>query len=100
MRSSTRGRSVPPAGTRVDAVLDQGAQRAAGRDGHYGVLLLHRFEFLGNANLVRQTLAMVVEDAPAHVVMVVDDLARHSLQAALELIPRDRVTIVDKMPHA
>jgi UDP-N-acetylglucosamine 2-epimerase (non-hydrolysing) len=86
--------------TVVDAVLDQGAQRAAVRDGHYGVLLLHRFEFLGNANLVRQTLGLVVEAAPVHIVMVVDDLARHSLQAALELIPRDRVTVVDKMPHA
>lgn len=86
--------------TVVDAVRDR-MRDAPGRAGgeRYGVVLLHRFEFLGNAALVRQTLDVLVRDSPGRFVMVVDDLARHSLAGVLGTLPTDRVSVVDKMPH-
>lgn len=86
--------------TVIDAVRDRvrGAEpQTAGE--RYGVVLLHRFEFLGNGALVRQTLETVASESPAPVVMVVDDLAKHSLAGVLPTLPRDRVRVVDKMPH-
>lgn len=86
--------------TVMDAIRDR-VRSAPGRDGEerYGVVLLHRFEFLGNGALVRRTLDTIVRHAPERVVMVVDDLARHSLAAVLPGLPDDRVRVVDKMPH-
>ncbi|WP_024287594.1 UDP-N-acetylglucosamine 2-epimerase [Cellulomonas sp. KRMCY2] len=86
--------------TVVDAVLDRRRDATAAPDNPYGVVLLHRFEFLSNSGLVRKTLQCIVDDSPVRLVMVVDDLARHSLQDALATLPTEKVTIVDKLPHA
>ncbi len=87
--------------TVIDAVRDRVRGPSSPSDERrYGVVLLHRFEFLGNAHLVRQTLRTIVEDSPHRVVMVVDDLARHSLDGMLPTLPADRIEVVDKMPHA
>ncbi|WP_263729313.1 UDP-N-acetylglucosamine 2-epimerase [Cellulomonas sp. SG140] len=97
------GRDVVMTGgnTVIDAVRDRvrGAVDA-GTGERYGVVLLHRFEFLGNGSLVRQTLQTIVAESRSPVVMVVDDLARHSLGTVLPTLPPDRVRVVDKMPHA
>ncbi|WP_242511359.1 UDP-N-acetylglucosamine 2-epimerase [Pengzhenrongella frigida] len=86
--------------TVVDAVLDGAHEVGAASDDPYGVLLLHRFEFLGNETFVRETLARVLDGSPHRLVMVVDDLARHALRDAVTGLPPDKVTIVDKMPHS
>lgn len=86
--------------TVVDAVLDH-ADPALARQGEpYGVVLLHRFELLGNPALVRQTLDTLVSRSPNRIVMVVDDLARHALAEELRRVARPELEVVDKMPHA
>lgn len=86
--------------TVVDAVLDRAQAVTPPQGEPYGVLLLHRFEFLRNDELVRETLAQVLKGSPCRIVMVVDDLARHALRDAITALPHDKVMIVDKMPHA
>jgi UDP-N-acetylglucosamine 2-epimerase (non-hydrolysing) len=99
--------------TVTDAVLDTvrepvaaGERAVAGRGPlplppgePYGVVLLHRFEFLSSTRLVDATLAALVEQAPHPFVLVVDDHALHALAGRLAALPEDRVTVVDKMPH-
>jgi UDP-N-acetylglucosamine 2-epimerase (non-hydrolysing) len=86
--------------TVVDAVLDHAGQAPAPGEDPYGVVLLHRFELLGNPTLVRRTLDLLVGRSPHRLVMVVDDLARHALGEELARVDRPAVEVVDKMPHA
>lgn len=98
-----RGRAtvvVTHGNTVVDAVLDHADDAAAPSGDPYCVVLLHRFELLGNPTLVRQTLDLVVTRSPHRVVMVVDDLARHALADELARVARPGLEVVDKMPHA
>ncbi|MCC2310073.1 UDP-N-acetylglucosamine 2-epimerase [Cellulomonas chengniuliangii] len=86
--------------TVVDAVLDRGSSYEPDEADPYGVLLLHRFEFLGNPGLVRATLQSVSENSPVRIVMVVDDLARHGMRGVLAALPTDKIQVIDKLGHA
>ncbi len=94
----TRGNTVLDALTsRVPAGAEHALAEAS--DGAYGLVLLHRFEFLNNAELVERTFATLLADAPDPFVIVVDDHARHSLQDLLGQLPRDRVRVTNKLDH-
>ncbi len=86
--------------TVVDAVLDQALDTGRDTPDPYGLVLLHRFEFLTNPALVDATLDALVRIAPHRLVLVADDQARHVLGPRLDSLPADRVTVIDKVPHA
>ncbi len=86
--------------TVVDAVLDQSVEVGQDDTDLYGLVLLHRFEFLTNAALVETTLTALQELSPHRLLLVADDQARHVLGARLAALPTDRFTVTDKLPHA
>lgn len=76
-----------------------GAGTSEDSSGTYGLVLLHRFEFLGSPALVEQTFAVLLAQAPDPFLLVVDDHARHALRDRLETLP-DRVRVTGKLDHA
>ncbi len=88
------------ANTVVDAVLDRAPSARPSPTDPYGLVLLHRFEFLTAAGLADRTLAALQQHAPHRMVVVADDQARHVLGSRLDALPADRFTVLDKVPHA
>jgi UDP-N-acetylglucosamine 2-epimerase (non-hydrolysing) len=86
--------------TVVDAVLDQALVAGQDTADPYGLVLLHRFEFLTAPALVQDTLDALVRAAPHRMVLVADDQARAALGPRLDALPSDRFTVTDKVPHA
>ena len=86
--------------TVVDAVLDQSLSLEDRSAEPYGVVLLHRFEFLNSPDLVEQTLQTLERHARHRMVVVADDQASHSMGARLALLPQDRFSVSGKVPHA
>ena len=85
--------------TVIDAILDQAAA-TVDRSEKYGIVLLHRFEYLNNDALVERTMRTLMEASPLRMIMVVDDHARHALRERLVRIDTDKVTLRDKLSHA
>ena len=83
--------------TALDAVLDHGDQDA-GTEEPFGVALLHRFEFISNAQLVDDTLA-VLQESPIPIRLIVDVFNRETLEKALEKTGGDRIRIIPKLSH-
>jgi UDP-N-acetylglucosamine 2-epimerase (non-hydrolysing) len=86
--------------TVVDAVLDQALEGGGDPADPYGLVLLHRFEFLTAGDLVDRTLDALRDGAPHRLVVVADDQASHVLGSRLAALPRDRFTVTGKVPHA
>ncbi len=86
--------------TVIDAILDQAATVAGDPMDHYGIVLLHRFEYLNNDALVAQTMRALTENTPHRLVMVLDDQARHALRDQLETVDTTKVSLRDKVSHA
>ena len=83
--------------TALDAVLDHG--ETEGTTGEpFGVALLHRFEFISNAQLVDDTLA-VLQESPLPVRLIVDVFNREALEKALQKTGGDRIQIIPKLSH-
>jgi len=83
--------------TALDAVLDHG-MRAAGTDGPYGVVLLHRFEFISNSQLVDDTLeVLATSEVPLR--LIVDAYNRETLEKMLANQGGDRITVLPKLRH-
>jgi UDP-N-acetylglucosamine 2-epimerase (non-hydrolysing) len=86
--------------TVVDAVLDRAVE--AGRrddDDPYGLVLLHRFEFLTSTALVERTLDALQQRSPLRLVLVADDQATHVLGPRLDALPKDRFRVIGKVSH-
>ena len=86
--------------TVVDAVLDRAVEAGRSDDDPYGLVLLHRFEFLTSAALVERTLDALQRHAPHRLVLVADDQATHALGSRLDALPRDRFRVIGKVSHA
>lgn len=86
--------------TVVDAVLDRALDVGQNTSDPYGLVLLHRFEFLTSAALVERTLTALERSAPHRMVLVADDQARHVLGPRLDALSPDRFTVIDKVAHA
>lgn len=85
--------------TVVDAVLDQGHD-ALDEGQPYGVVLLHRFEFISNGQLVEQTFGTLVAKSPIPLKLLVDAYSEHGLQEMLEKHSKDKITVQGKLRHA
>lgn len=86
--------------TVVDAVLDRAVEAVSDDADPYGLVLLHRFEFLSSTALVDRTLDALQRRSPQRLVLVADDQATHVLGSRLDALPRDRFRVVGKVSHA
>lgn len=88
----TRGNTI------VDALLDDG-DSDPGVEGNFGVVLLHRFEFLGNRALVEETIA-VLNESPYPMRFFIDEYAKELLSGLLETLDRSRFQVQQKLGHS
>lgn len=84
--------------TVVDAVLDQGHD-ALDEGQPYGVVLLHRFEFVSNRQLVDQTFDTLTSKSPVPLKLLVDAYSEHGLQETLEKHGRGKIAVQGKLRH-
>jgi UDP-N-acetylglucosamine 2-epimerase (non-hydrolysing) len=83
--------------TALDAVLDHGDQGGEAQE-PFGVVLLHRFEFISNAQLVTDTIG-VLQSSRIPLRLIVDAYNREVLEKALAASGGDRISIIPKLSH-
>lgn len=84
--------------TAIDAVLDQPKLDNA-VDEKYGVVLLHRYEFLANRELVASTLKILASETPIPLHFFVDEYAKETLSDILPKANSEKIRIQDKLNH-
>jgi UDP-N-acetylglucosamine 2-epimerase (non-hydrolysing) len=90
---------VPTHGNTVlDAVLDHD-DTVRSEDDEYGLVLLHRFEFISNQQLVADTVATLARKAQRPIKMLVDAYNTEALVEATQA-HRDLISIESKQSHA
>lgn len=88
-----------PGNTVLDAVLDR-IDDAPPAESDYGVVLLHRFEFVSNAEFAAETLRVLAAESPAPLRFFVDHFAERTLEDVLGHADPDRIMVSRKLPHA
>lgn len=84
--------------TVIDAVIDQG--HAASDSGeHFGVVLLHRFEFISNQSLVNETVAALAANSPVPLRLMVDAYSEGALADAIQEFGRGKFEPQQKLNH-
>ncbi|MGO4691579.1 UDP-N-acetylglucosamine 2-epimerase [Glaciibacter sp. 2TAF33] len=84
--------------TVIDAVLDQGDD--AGSNGEkFGVVLLHRFEFISNQPLVEETVSILAATSPYPLKLIVDAYSEHAVKEAALSHGKGRLTPQPKLSH-
>jgi UDP-N-acetylglucosamine 2-epimerase (non-hydrolysing) len=84
--------------TVIDAVLDQGNDASTGEE-PFGVVLLHRFEFISNPHLVDDTMRTLVDESPHPLRLIVDAYSEHGLAETLAKFGRDKLQPQPKLRH-
>ena len=84
--------------TAVDAVLDQAESNETAAE-KYGVVLLHRYEFLANKELVASTLKTLATETPFPLHFFVDEYAKETLSDTLPTADSDMIRIQEKLKH-
>jgi len=96
---SSRKNVVPtPGNTVIDAVIDQGDDATTGQ-APFGVVLLHRFEFISNPSLVDETVRTLVEHSPVPLRLMVDAYSEGALAGALRDHDRGTFEAQPKLRH-
>ncbi|KQM40139.1 UDP-N-acetylglucosamine 2-epimerase [Microbacterium sp. Leaf203] len=103
--SARRNVIVTHGNTVKDAVRDSAAKRPTEPRGHdaeepYGLVLLHRFEFISNVALVRDTLQTLNDHSPVALQVVVDSYSRDAIESVIEQMGLDRLSTAPKLEHA
>ncbi len=84
--------------TVIDAVLDQGNE--GGEEGDpFGVVLLHRFEFISNPQLVDETFTILVAESPCPLKLMVDAYSERGLEETLAKYGREILEPQAKLSH-
>lgn len=83
--------------TVIDAVLDHDEVALEPGD-RYGIALLHRFEFISNEQLVKDTLRTIAEASPVPIRLLVDAYNRETLERVLTGFG-DKIAIEPKKSH-
>lgn len=87
-----------PGNTVIDAVIDQGNEaQAAGEK--FGVVLLHRFEFISNPQLVRTTVAALANHSTVRLRLIIDAYSHGALAAAVHDLGADRFDLQPKLKY-
>jgi UDP-N-acetylglucosamine 2-epimerase (non-hydrolysing) len=85
--------------TVVDAVRDSvGELQEAGDP--YGLVLLHRFEFISNPSLVEETLRTIQDVSPLPMRIIVDAYSRDAVTAGIRDWELTKFTVESKQDHA
>ncbi|WP_323986366.1 UDP-N-acetylglucosamine 2-epimerase [Microbacterium plantarum] len=66
----------------------------------YGLVLLHRFEFISNPSLVRSTLTTLHESSPVDLRVMVDTYSRDAIESVIRSLHLDRLTVMPKQEHS
>lgn len=85
--------------TAVDGVLDVLGTVPSEFAAPYGLVLLHRYEFIAQPSLVRETISTLAEKSPVPLVVITDVFSGGAIRNALEQVSADRVRIVDKLSY-
>lgn len=84
--------------TVLDSVLDVEAENSKNQD-KFGVCLLHRFEFLGNPELVRATLELIARKSQIPVRLYLDDYAGSIMGSTIDAISSDKLQPQKKLAY-
>ena len=84
--------------TVIDAVLDHPNEMSDERE-PVGIVLLHRFEYLSNPELVTETLRVLAADSPLPLRFFVDAFARETIPDLLAKANGSTIQVQDKLPH-
>lgn len=86
--------------TAKDAVKDAAASVAdTTDDAQFGLVLLHRYEFISNAALVRETLQTLDESTPIALRLIVDQYSRAAIEQTINELGLTNFTITTKLEH-
>lgn len=85
--------------TVVDAVRDAAKEQGQGGAEAYGLVLLHRFEFISNPTLVRDTLLALEQDSPLPLRVVVDSYSRETMEETIATLGLTKFSIMAKQEH-
>ncbi|WJM15006.1 UDP-N-acetylglucosamine 2-epimerase [Microbacterium arborescens] len=85
--------------TAKDAVRDAAGAEALDAD-RYGLVLLHRFEFISNAALVRETLRTLEASSPVSMRLIVDSYSRDAIEATIAELGLVKFVVQAKLEHA
>lgn len=85
--------------TVIDAVLDVESSKPFDSE-KYGVCLLHRFEFLGNEALVRQTLSTIAEHTTIPIRVYLDDYSSSMMAATIDELDSVNLLPQRKLPYS
>lgn len=84
--------------TAKDAVLDAAGELTSG-DEPFGLVLLHRFEFVSNQSLVRETLMTLDRDSPLPLRIIVDSYSRPAMEGTIAELGLTRISVSEKLEH-
>lgn len=84
--------------TAIDAILDHPVREESSQ-APYGVLLLHRFEFLNDRDLVRNTLETIQAHAPCEIRFFADGFGQQLMNQVLGESGESKLNVQPKLPH-
>lgn len=84
--------------TAKDAVQDAAGGKEA-RTEDFGLVLLHRFEFISNEALVNETLRTLDAHSPAPLRLIVDSYSRNAIEKTIVDLGLERFSIMSKVEH-
>jgi UDP-N-acetylglucosamine 2-epimerase (non-hydrolysing) len=86
--------------TAKDAVRDTVAEGAS-QSAHdpYGLVLLHRFEFISNTALVSETLRTLDANTPLPLRLIVDQYSRDAIEKTIEQLGLTHFDVMPKLEH-
>ena len=82
-----------------DAVRDASVDGERGDAEPYGLVLLHRFEFISNTTLVRDTLRTLEARSPIAMRLVVDSYSRDAIEQTIKALGLTKFSIMGKQEH-
>lgn len=88
--------------TQGNTVKDAVRDAAAGRDADvadYGLVLLHRFEFISNPALVAETLRTLDENTPLPLRLIVDSYSRDAIEQTIAELGLTKFSVMPKLEH-
>jgi len=85
--------------TAKDAVRDAAGDSAATVEA-YGLVLLHRFEFISNSALVTETLKTLDANSKLPLRLIVDAYSRDAIESTIDELGLTKFSVMPKLEHA
>lgn len=97
--SSQRNVVLTHGNTAKDAVRDAAGDSSAATE-PYGLVLLHRFEFISNVSLVTETLQTLDANSPLPLRLIVDAYSRDAIEQTIRELGLTKFTVMPKLEHS